>query len=153
MCATREKYLSQGVYVNLFDMRLLGNIREFIYRYTWIFFPLFSCLCMLFILVFTSLCFSFYLSLYMFERSATACRFSVTPLLRISALLLRQLKAQAAEYLGQEVHHAVITVPAFFNDAMSNTAILGDRNTGGTVDCGLDSCTKRNRCFILTRDV
>ena len=83
----------------------------------------------------------------MFERSATACCFSVAPLLRISALLLRQLKAQAAEYLGQEVHHAVITVPAFFNDAMSNTAILGDRNIGGTVDCGLGSCTKRNAFF------
>ncbi|MDO8167911.1 molecular chaperone DnaK [Candidatus Phytoplasma melaleucae] len=35
----------------------------------------------------------------------------------ISAMILRNLKKQAEEYLGAEVVNAVITVPAYFNDA------------------------------------
>lgn len=35
----------------------------------------------------------------------------------ISALILQKLKKSAEEYLGQEVKEAVITVPAYFNDA------------------------------------
>ncbi|HXK52600.1 molecular chaperone DnaK [Candidatus Nomurabacteria bacterium] len=35
----------------------------------------------------------------------------------ISAMILRKLKADAEKYLGQEVTEAVITVPAYFNDA------------------------------------
>ncbi len=35
----------------------------------------------------------------------------------ISAMTLQKLKAQAERYLGQEVTDAVITVPAYFNDA------------------------------------
>jgi Fe-S protein assembly chaperone HscA len=35
----------------------------------------------------------------------------------ISAQVLRQLKAQAEAYLGEEITQAVITVPAYFNDA------------------------------------
>jgi len=34
----------------------------------------------------------------------------------ISAMVLAEMKAIAEEYLGQEVHKAVITVPAYFND-------------------------------------
>jgi len=34
----------------------------------------------------------------------------------ISAMVLREMKAIAEEHLGQEVHKAVITVPAYFND-------------------------------------
>jgi molecular chaperone DnaK len=34
----------------------------------------------------------------------------------ISAMVLSEMKAIAEEYLGQEVHKAVITVPAYFND-------------------------------------
>lgn len=36
----------------------------------------------------------------------------------ISSLLLAQLKQRASEHLGREVLHAVISVPAFFDDAM-----------------------------------
>jgi heat shock protein 1/8 len=35
----------------------------------------------------------------------------------VSALVLKQLKAQAEFYLGKKVTHAVITVPAYFNDS------------------------------------
>lgn len=35
----------------------------------------------------------------------------------ISAMILRELKASAEDYLGEEVTEAVITVPAYFNDA------------------------------------
>eukprot|EP01089_Gocevia_fonbrunei_P010966 TRINITY_DN239_c0_g2_i4.p1 TRINITY_DN239_c0_g2~~TRINITY_DN239_c0_g2_i4.p1 ORF type:complete len:355 (-),score=104.03 TRINITY_DN239_c0_g2_i4:1023-2087(-) len=35
----------------------------------------------------------------------------------ISAMVLQKMKTTAEAYLGQEVHHAVITVPAYFNDA------------------------------------
>lgn len=35
----------------------------------------------------------------------------------LSAMVLRSLKADAEAFLGEEVHEAVITVPAYFNDA------------------------------------
>lgn len=35
----------------------------------------------------------------------------------ISAMVLQKMKKTAEDYLGQEVHEAVITVPAYFNDA------------------------------------
>ena len=35
----------------------------------------------------------------------------------ISAMILQKMKKTAEDYLGQEVHDAVITVPAYFNDA------------------------------------
>ncbi|MCL6429805.1 MAG: molecular chaperone DnaK [Anaerolineae bacterium] len=35
----------------------------------------------------------------------------------ISAMILQKLKADAEAYLGEAVHQAVITVPAYFNDA------------------------------------
>ncbi len=35
----------------------------------------------------------------------------------ISALILQKMKQTAEDYLGQEVTEAVITVPAYFNDA------------------------------------
>lgn len=35
----------------------------------------------------------------------------------ISAIILRKMKETAEAFLGQTVHHAVVTVPAYFNDA------------------------------------
>ncbi len=35
----------------------------------------------------------------------------------ISAMVLQKMKKIAEDYLGQEVHEAVVTVPAYFNDA------------------------------------
>ena len=36
---------------------------------------------------------------------------------KISAMILQYLKGYAEEYLGEKVTKAVITVPAYFNDA------------------------------------
>src|SRR5262249_53971570 len=36
---------------------------------------------------------------------------------QISAFVLQKMKESAEAYLGQKVEHAVITVPAYFNDA------------------------------------
>ncbi|HVU57920.1 MAG TPA: Hsp70 family protein, partial [Puia sp.] len=38
----------------------------------------------------------------------------------ISAIILQKMKKIAEDYLGQEVSEAVITVPAYFNDAQRN---------------------------------
>ncbi len=35
----------------------------------------------------------------------------------ISAMILQKMKKTAEDFLGQEVTRAVITVPAYFNDA------------------------------------
>lgn len=35
----------------------------------------------------------------------------------VSAILLQHLKSYAEEYLGESVEKAVVTVPAYFNDA------------------------------------
>ena len=51
---------------------------------------------------------------------------------QISAMILQKLKADAEAYLGEKVDKAVITVPAYFNDAQRNAT-----KTAGTV-AGLD---------------
>jgi heat shock protein 5 len=35
----------------------------------------------------------------------------------VSAMILQKMKEIAETYLGKEVKHAVVTVPAYFNDA------------------------------------
>ena len=49
---------------------------------------------------------------------------------QISALILQKLKADAEAYLGEPVTEAVITVPAYFNDAQ-RLATCGDNHLGG----------------------
>src|ERR1700712_5691051 len=39
---------------------------------------------------------------------------------QISAMILQKLKTEAEAYLGEKVDKAVITVPAYFNDAQRN---------------------------------
>jgi molecular chaperone DnaK len=50
----------------------------------------------------------------------------------ISAMVLQKLKADAEEYLGEEVKQAVITVPAYFNDSQRQST-----KNAGTI-AGLD---------------
>ena len=35
----------------------------------------------------------------------------------VSAMVLRKMKEIAESFLGEKVQHAVVTVPAYFNDA------------------------------------
>ena len=48
----------------------------------------------------------------------------------ISAMILQKLKADAEAYLGEEVTQAVITVPAYFNDAQRNATKDAGRIAG-----------------------
>ncbi len=48
----------------------------------------------------------------------------------LSALILRKLKADAEKYLGQTVTDAVITVPAYFNDAERTATITAGQLAG-----------------------
>lgn len=48
----------------------------------------------------------------------------------ISAIVLQKLKADAEKYLGTKVTEAVITVPAYFNDAQRNATITAGKIAG-----------------------
>ncbi|MDQ6622898.1 MAG: Hsp70 family protein [Verrucomicrobiota bacterium] len=52
----------------------------------------------------------------------------------ISALILRKLKADAEAALGRSVSRAVITVPAYFNDAQRNATKHAGESAGFTVE-------------------
>jgi len=52
----------------------------------------------------------------------------------ISALVLRKLKADAEKALGRQVARAVITVPAYFNDAQRNATKRAGELAGFTVE-------------------
>lgn len=52
----------------------------------------------------------------------------------ISAMLLKKMKADAEEYIGEEVTSAVITVPAYFNDSQRQATKDAGRIAGLKVD-------------------
>ncbi|HEX2222682.1 MAG TPA: molecular chaperone DnaK [Thermoanaerobaculia bacterium] len=52
----------------------------------------------------------------------------------ISAMILAKLKQAAEDYLGEKVERAVITVPAYFNDAQRQATKDAGRIAGLTVD-------------------
>lgn len=52
----------------------------------------------------------------------------------ISAEVLRKLKRDAEAYFGEEISRAVITVPAYFNDAQRNATIRAGELAGFTVE-------------------
>jgi len=52
----------------------------------------------------------------------------------LSALILRSLKADAEAYLGNAINQAVITVPAYFNDAQRKATKAAGQLAGLTVD-------------------
>jgi len=51
----------------------------------------------------------------------------------ISAMILQKMKKTAEDYLGHEVHEAVITVPAYFNDAQRQATKEAGEIAGLTV--------------------
>lgn len=52
----------------------------------------------------------------------------------VSAEVLRKLKADAEAYFGEPISRAVITVPAYFNDAQRNATIKAGELAGLTVE-------------------
>lgn len=82
----------------------------------------------------------------------------------ISAMVLRKMKEIAETYLGEKVQHAVVTVPAYFNDAQRQAtkdagAIAGlkvervlNEPTAAAIAYGLDS-NKNHEENILVFDL
>ncbi|KAG8363847.1 hypothetical protein BUALT_Bualt19G0065000 [Buddleja alternifolia] len=74
----------------------------------------------------------------------------------ISAMVLRKMKETAESYLGKKVEHAVITVPAYFNDAQRqatkdagaiaglNVARIINEPTAAAISYGLDKKEEKN---------
>merc|ERR1712159_942085 len=80
----------------------------------------------------------------------------------ISAMVLGKMKEVAENYLGKEVNHAVVTVPAYFNDAQrqstKDAGVISGLNvlriinepTAAAIAYGLDKKTEQN---ILVYDL
>merc|ERR1712096_180474 len=80
----------------------------------------------------------------------------------VSSMILTKMKETAENYLGKEVKHAVITVPAYFNDAQRQATkgagtIAGmdvlriiNEPTAAAIAYGLDKKTEKN---ILVYDL
>jgi molecular chaperone DnaK len=78
----------------------------------------------------------------------------------ISAEILKKLKADAEKYFGEPVSRAVITVPAYFNDAQRNATKRAGELAGFTVErivneptaaalaYGLDKCQEKSRIAV-----
>jgi molecular chaperone DnaK len=69
----------------------------------------------------------------------------------IGALILRKLKADAERALGCDVSHAVITVPAYFNDAQRNATKLAGEKAGFTVERIVNEPTAAALAYGLDR--
>src|SRR3979411_1115249 len=70
----------------------------------------------------------------------------------ISALILRKLKEAAESYLGHRVNKAVITVPAYFNDAQRQATLEAAKIAGFETEWdveGKDGKTIRQRMRII----
>ena len=63
----------------------------------------------------------------------------------ISAMILQKLKADAEGYLGEKVTEAVITVPAYFNDAQRQAT----KDAGKLVTTDLVEMTSTRRSQII----
>lgn len=53
---------------------------------------------------------------------------------QIAAFVLQKIKKDAEKFLGQKVTGAVITVPAYFNDAQRNATKVAGEIAGLTVE-------------------
>lgn len=83
----------------------------------------------------------------------------------VSAAVLSKMKATAEEYLGHEVTHAVVTVPAYFNDAQRaatkdagtiaglNVIRIINEPTAAAISYGLDKKTAGEEKTVLVFDL
>ncbi len=69
----------------------------------------------------------------------------------ISALILRRLKSNAEKALGREINRAVITVPAYFNDAQRGATKRAGELAGFTVERIINEPTAAALAFGLNR--
>ena len=67
---------------------------------------------------------------------------------QISAMVLQKLKADAEGYLGEKVTEAVITVPAYFNDAQRQATKDAGKIAGLDVQRIINEKSQRHRCFV-----
>ena len=79
----------------------------------------------------------------------------------ISAMILQKMKKTAEDYLGQEVNEAVITVPAYFNDAQRqatkeageiaglNVRRIVNEPTAAALAYGLDKAGKEQKIAVF----
>ncbi|MCH4071543.1 molecular chaperone DnaK [Pseudoramibacter sp.] len=70
----------------------------------------------------------------------------------ISAIILQKLKADAEAYLGEEVKKAVITVPAYFNDAQRQATKDAGRIAGLDVQRIINEPTAAALAYGLEKD-
>ncbi|MFB6226872.1 MAG: molecular chaperone DnaK [bacterium] len=68
---------------------------------------------------------------------------------QISAFILQKLKKDAEDYLGQEVNRAVITVPAYFNDAQRQATKDAGQIAGLTVERIINEPTAASMAYGL----
>lgn len=71
----------------------------------------------------------------------------------LSAMILQKLKKDAEEYLGEPVHEAVITVPAYFNDMQRQATKDAGRIAGLTVKRIINEPTSAALAYGLDNDV
>ena len=69
----------------------------------------------------------------------------------ISALVLRKLKDAAEDYLGRPVHRAVVTVPAYFNDAQRQATKDAGAIAGLTIERIVNEPTAAALAYGLER--
>ncbi len=70
----------------------------------------------------------------------------------ISAMILQKLKADAESYLGEPVTHAVITVPAYFNDAQRQATKDAGKIAGLEVQRIINEPTAAALAYGLDKD-
>lgn len=83
----------------------------------------------------------------------------------ISAMILGKMKTIAEEFLGEPVNHAVVTVPAYFNDAQRqatkdagtiaglNVLRIINEPTAAAIAYGMDKTTKQGEKTVLIFDL
>jgi heat shock protein 1/8 len=79
----------------------------------------------------------------------------------VSSAILQKMKSIAEDYLGHDVKHAVITVPAYFNDAMrratKDAGVIAGLNvlriinepTAAAIAYGLDKMTAKEKYILI----
>ena len=69
----------------------------------------------------------------------------------VSALILKELRAQAEVALGESVDRAVITVPAYFNDAQRQATKLAGKQAGWKVERIINEPTAAALAVVFRR--